>query len=248
MAINVHQELHEGLFDDDQERLEFTRRAFRALPRLRRPRILDVGCGRGDPTLELAKLTDGVIVGLDIDRESLTELAHRADAQGLSDRVGTMHCSIFDMTFPDESYDIIWAEASIHIVGFEKGLDDWQGYLKPSGFLVVHEMAWLRADPPRELAHRWQSVYPGIRTVPEYVAEIPRHGYVLLDHFALPDDFWWGHYYGPLEGRIAELREKYHEDQQILKQLEREQREVDLYRKHPGWYGSAYFVMQKCER
>lgn len=48
-------------------RLDYTRNAYHMLPRIDQPRILDVGCGRGDPTLELAKLSDGEIIGVDID-------------------------------------------------------------------------------------------------------------------------------------------------------------------------------------
>jgi SAM-dependent methyltransferase len=245
MTRNIHQEVHEDLCHADSERISFTRRAFQLLPRLQGPSILDVGCGKGDPTLELARLTDGVVIGVDIDQASLIELSRRADEQGLSKRVQALNCSVHDMTFPDESFDIIWAEASIHIVGYERGLDDWRRFLKPGGFLVVHEMAWLRPDPPQEIAARWRRVYSGIRTIPEYIAEIPHHGYVLAGHFALPDNFWWHHYYRPLETRIAELRVKYYEDRELMGQLEQVQREVDLYKKYPGWYGSAFFVMQK---
>ena len=99
------------------------------------------------------------------------------------------------------------------------------------------------SNPPQELADRWQRVYPGIRTIPDYVYEIPKHGYELVDHFALPESFWWDHFYRPLEVRLAELREKYREDREQTKVLEKEQREVDLNKKYPGCYGSAFFVI-----
>ena len=248
MAENIHNELYEGLCHADPERIGYTRRAFQLLPEMHRPTILDVGCGKGDPALELARLSDGVVTGVDIDHHALSELSRRAEEQGLSKRIQTLNRSIHDMAFPDGSFDIIWAEASIHITGFEKGLDDWHRFLKPKGFLVVHEMAWLQPAPPGEIARRWQRVYPGIRTIPEYMAEIPNHGYDVVDTFALPEDFWWHHFYRPLETRIADLRKKYIQDREITRRLEQEQCDVDLYRKHSRWYGSAFFVMQKRER
>ena len=39
--------------------LKYTRKAFRMLPQIDKPRILDIGCGSGIPTLELARLGQG---------------------------------------------------------------------------------------------------------------------------------------------------------------------------------------------
>ena len=47
--------------------LQYTRMAFESIPRIDNPRILDIGCGTGMPTLELAKLSNGKITGIDID-------------------------------------------------------------------------------------------------------------------------------------------------------------------------------------
>jgi ribosomal protein L11 methylase PrmA len=43
---------------------KYTRKAFQLLPELDKPCILDVGCGSGVPTIELAKLSNGEVVGL----------------------------------------------------------------------------------------------------------------------------------------------------------------------------------------
>ena len=61
----------------------------------------------------------------------------------------------------------------------------------------------------------------------------------------MPEDFWWLNYYALIEGRIRELRQRYADDQAAQKILDKEQREVDLYRAHRRWYGSAFLVMQK---
>ena len=45
--------------------LKYTRKAFRMLPQMDKPRILDVGCGSGVPTMELARLSNGEIIGLE---------------------------------------------------------------------------------------------------------------------------------------------------------------------------------------
>jgi SAM-dependent methyltransferase len=246
-GIDVHREIYEGLFHASPARLSYTRKAFQMLPQLDSPRILDVGCGLGGPTLELARLSGGQVVGLDVDQSSLDGLSERIKEEGLSDQVQVVRGSMFDLDFPDESFDVIWAEGSMHIVGFEKALGEWRRFIRPRGFLVAHEGAWLRPDPPQEIMTCPQLAFPGMRTVSEYVDQIPGHGYDLIGHFALPEDFWWLHYFGPVEGRIQELRAKYAPDRAIQEALDQEQRIVDLYKKHARWYGSAFLVMQKSD-
>jgi ubiquinone/menaquinone biosynthesis C-methylase UbiE len=117
----------------------FTRKAFQLLPRLDRPRILDVGCGSGVATIELAKLCDCQIVALDINEHDLNRLDAKIEKEGLSHRVSTLKCSMLDMKFPNDSFDIIWAEGSIYIIGFERGLREWARFLRTNGFFVVHD-------------------------------------------------------------------------------------------------------------
>ena len=119
--------------------LRYTREAFRMLPQMDRPRILDIGCGAGIPTLELARLSQGEIIAIDIDQPALDIFARKIEEAGLTHRVQAINCSIFDMDFPDESFDIIWSEGSIYAIGFERGLREWRRLLKPGGFIVVHD-------------------------------------------------------------------------------------------------------------
>ena len=50
-----------------------TRRAFNTIPRLpEQPFILDIGCGPGVQTIELAQISRGTIIALDNLRRSLT--------------------------------------------------------------------------------------------------------------------------------------------------------------------------------
>lgn len=116
--------------------------------------------------------------------------------------------------------------------------------IKRNGSLVVHEMTWLRPEPPQEISDYWQ-LYPGIKTVAKNVELTPNCGYDLIGHFTLPEDAWWTEYYGPQEDRIRELRDKYVGDAAALAALDEEQREIDMYRKYQQWYGSVFFVMQK---
>ena len=248
MAPDILRELHGELSRGSPARLGFTRKAFQMLPDMDNPGILDVGCGHGGPTLELARLGGGRVTGLDIDQSALHELSWRAGEEGLSDRLQVVHGSMADMDFADESFDVIWSEGSMHILGFERALGEWRRLISPSGFLVVHEMVWLRPNPPAEIVNCPQLAYPGIRTVSEYIERVPDHGYDLVGHFVLPEDFWLADYFVPMVARIRELRRKYADDQAAQRTLDSEQWAADLYSKHAEWYGSVFLVMQKRER
>ena len=211
--------------DHFRERLsKYTRKAFQMLPKLAKPCILDIGCGSGVPTIELAKLCDGEIIGIDINQSLLDELNGKIEEEGFSSRVKTLKCSLFEIDFPDESFDIIWAEGSIWIIGFEKGLKEWRRLLKPNGFLVVHDE---------------------IKTVLSKLRKIRSCGYKLINHFSLPEDAWWTEYYRPLETRIKELYMKYKNKPEALKILRKYQKEIDMVKRNPKEHGSAFFLIQK---
>jgi ubiquinone/menaquinone biosynthesis C-methylase UbiE len=246
MIDDTTAEIYDGLMRAGPARLKFTREAFYMIPKLHRPRILDIGCGEGGPTLELAKMSDGEIIGLDIHQPSLDRLATRIEETGLSDRVQAVKGSMFEMDFRNESFDLIWSEGVIHIIGFARGLSEWRRFIKPRGFLVVHEATWPHSDPPQQLSAHWRGRYHGVGTASEYMAAISTCGYELVGYLKLPENVWWTEYFNPLRKRILALRDKYKGDCETLAVLAREEQEVDFFKKYPGWYRSAFFVMQKA--
>jgi ubiquinone/menaquinone biosynthesis C-methylase UbiE len=211
--------------DSSRERLlKYTRKAFKLLPRLDKPRILDAGCGSGLPTIELAKLSNGKVVGMDIDQSLLTELKNKIEREDLSDRVETRKCSMFELDFPDETFDIVWFEGATRMIGFEKALKEWRRLLKPNGFLVIHDE---------------------IKTMAVKLEGIPSFGYKLVNHFLLPEDAWLIEYYRPLENRIKGVREKYKNNLEVLRTLKEVQDEIDMVKGKPEEYRSAFYIMQK---
>lgn len=204
--------------------LKYTRKAFQMLPKLDSPRILDVGCGSGIPTMELARLSNGEITGLDIDQSALEMLAEKIARAGLSDIVKTMRRSALDMEFPEESFDIIWSEGSIFSVGFERGLREWKRFLKPNGFMVVHDETG---------------------NVTEKLQQISGCGYQLLDHFALSQAAWRTEYFTPLGKLVRETRDKYRDNPQVIEQIRDARQEIDFFNQNPERCSSIYFVMQK---
>ena len=203
---------------------KYTRKAFRMLPEMDKPRILDVGCGSGIPTLELARLSQGEVTGIDIDQPALDKFTKKIKEVGLTDRVQAINCSMFDMDFPDESFDIIWSEGSIFVIGFERGLQEWRRFLKPGGFMVIHDEKG---------------------NVKEKLEQISGCGYELLGYFILDIDTWRTEYFVPLEKLVNKTRTIYSEDRKVLKALHQAQREIDMFRENPERNSSVFFVVKK---
>ena len=209
--------LREGL-------VKYTRKAFQIVPKRPMPRILDIGCGSGIPTMELAKSSDGEITAIDTSQTALDRLASKINKAGLTNRVKTEKRSMLNMDFPKESFDIIWAEGSISVIGFERGIKEWRRFLKTGGFLVVHD---------------------DLGNLTEKREQISQCGYELVDHFILSEDIWWNEYYAPLEKRFNEIRAKHAGDKKTIAVLENDQLEIDAFKRDHKRYRSVFFVMGK---
>ena len=243
--MSIFRELTEGLPRQAPGSPETTLRALalaRGIPP--RPRILDVGCGPGAQTIELARATGGRIVAVDIRNRFLDELTERARAAGVLAQVTTVKASMLDMDFADASFDLIWSEGAIYIAGFAAGLGAWRRFLKPGGWIAVSELTWLVPDPPAEAVAFWTRSYPGMGSIERNCRIVVEAGYVDAGWFVLPAQDWRS-YYGPGEIRVSELRKKYAGDREVLATLDDVQREYDLFRAHSDAYGYVFYVMRK---
>ena len=152
---------------------------------------------------------------------------------------------MFELDLDPASFDVIWSEGAIYIIGFERGLCEWKPLLKTGGYLAVTELTWLKPDPPGEIKAYWNENYPGMKMVEENLAIIQAAGYRQVGHFILPDSSWWDDYYTPLEKRIVMLVEKFKDDDEAMALLRESQRESDLHKIYAEWYGYVFYVMQK---
>jgi 2-polyprenyl-3-methyl-5-hydroxy-6-metoxy-1,4-benzoquinol methylase len=220
-TMNIERDL--GVQELRMRVLEHTRKAFALLPAIDRPRILDIGCGQGVQTLELARLGGGEVVGIDIDETVLTRFHQRLEQSDVSSRVTVRLGSLFDLELAAESFDILWEEGVLHLLEPARSFAACHRLLRPEGFLVMHEtLAWFEA------ARQWW----------------PEQGLVLVDRHLLPRHFWWTEYGAPLERRVRELRES-HADAARAPELARHAKEAAMIKADPDRFDCGFFILQK---
>jgi ubiquinone/menaquinone biosynthesis C-methylase UbiE len=244
---SIFWEIHSGLPREGPGDDASTRKAFAMAPELpARPRILDVACGPGMQTLALARASDGAIIALDTHRPFLAEVARRAAAAGLAERIAIVNATMRAMPFADGRFDLIWCEGAIYVMGFREGLAAWRRLLTPAGCVAVTEPCWLAAEIPEVVKAHWAE-YPAMTTIAACRRVIAACGYAHLGDFVLPDSAWWDDYYDPKARRLTMLREKYAHDAQALAAIERSERELDVHRAYSHLYGYVFFVMQRMD-
>jgi SAM-dependent methyltransferase len=244
-ATKVFFEVHDDIPRGGPGGSESTGKAFRVLTQLpKQPRILDIGCGPGMQTLDLATLTEGTIVALDNHPPFLERLKAAVEQRNLGSRVTVVNGDMFALDFAPGTFDLIWAEGSAYIMGFEKALRAWKQLLKKHGYIAVTEVAWLRPDPPEELQSFWAKEYPSIQDIEANLNVVRRSGYSPIGHFTLPESDWWDYYYTPIEAKLEGLRTKYKDNPDALQVLEMEEREIDIYRRYSDYYGYVFYIGQ----
>jgi hypothetical protein len=175
----------------------------------------------------------------------LDELQRRAQAEGVSERIQPCLKDMRALGMKEASFDLIWSEGALNIMGFREGLKACHALLAPGGSMAVSELCWLRSDPPAECQQFFAGVYPAIADIEANLAAIKSSGYEVIGHFALPESAWWDPCYLPIENRLRPFREKYASDPDKLGVVESIQTEIDIYRKYSSFYGYVFYMMQR---
>ena len=225
---------------------EYTRRAFSSIPQqTKHPSILDIGCGQGMQTIELAKISNGKIIALDNHQPFLDILMDRSKNEGFQEKITTKNMSMLDMSFEEKTFDIIWSEGALYFMGFQNGLKRCHQLLKDNGCLAVTELVYTAPNPPNAVVEYFDSEYPDIKNIEEKIVTIKTEKFNLISNFTLPESAWLNNYYLPMEKELPRLTKKYQGNEVALSVFEGFRNEVDFYKKYSKFYGYEFFIMQK---
>ncbi|KAK1765096.1 sterol 24-C-methyltransferase erg-4 [Phialemonium atrogriseum] len=177
-------------------------------------KVLDVGCGVGGPAREIAKFTDAHITGLNNNDYQIDRATQYAVKEGLSKQLKFVKGDFMQMSFPDNSFDAVYAiEATVHAPKLEGVYGEIFRVLKPGGVFGVYE--WLMTDNydnddvehrkirlDIELGNGISNMVP----ISEGVSAMKNVGFELLHHEDLadrPDPMPW---YWPIAGEMRYMQ------------------------------------------
>lgn len=210
------------------------------------PEVLDIGCGPGCQTMVLGRVTGGRVTAIDIHPPAVGETQRKIDAAGLGRRMRAERRSMTELDgYGEGRFDLLWAEGSIVIIGFDEGLRRWRPLLRPGGLVGVSELTWLSAHPPAEAKAFFDTHYPAMRDTAGNRRGAEQAGYAVLDTITLPPAAWWTDYYTPLEQRVAERRDRHRLDPEWTAVLDTIQAEIDLYRRCGASYGTVLYLLRR---
>lgn len=208
-------------------------------------KLADIGCGTGSSAMLLARLLNAQITAVDFLPDFLEVLETNARNQGLAERLSTVNCSMDNLPFNDEEYDIIWSEGAVYNIGFEKGIREWKRFLKTGGLLVVSEITWLTLTRPSELQKYWESEYPEIDTASSKIRVLEKNGYLPAGYFVLPEHCWLDNYYRPMQDGFGEFLNRNGNSKDARAIVAAEKNEIALYEKYKSYYSYGVYIARK---
>lgn len=108
-------------------------------------RILDIGCGIGGPSLEMASTYGAQVTGIDLEAPLIERATADAAARGLEDQCRFQTVSLGPLPFPDESFDIVISSGAITQTPNKGELfGDILRVLGKGGYLSSYE--WMGSD------------------------------------------------------------------------------------------------------
>jgi SAM-dependent methyltransferase len=126
-------------------------------------RVLDIGCGVGTTAIRLAREYGAEVVAGDISPLMRERATTNVSAARLAGRVQVQDADIRTLPFPDDSFDVVVAEAVTMFVNRPRAAAELRRVARPGGRVLATEFYWRR--PPTEEARQLflGEVCPGLR-------------------------------------------------------------------------------------
>lgn len=115
-------------------------------------RGLDVGCGSGRPSIQIAEKTGAHMTGITISQEQARLAQERAQASACPDRLSFELIDAMNMPFEDNSFDAVLAfECMFHMPSRPRVFQEIARVVRPGGRVVVPDFVTLRPMTEREI-------------------------------------------------------------------------------------------------
>jgi tocopherol O-methyltransferase len=124
-------------------------------------RILDLGCGIGGSSLELAQRFQAQVTGITLSPFQVKRAQDRSKAAGLADQTQFLQADALALPFADQSFDLVWSlESGEHMADKRLFLEECYRVLTPGGQLLMatwcHRPEALSLQDQKELEQIYQ--------------------------------------------------------------------------------------------
>lgn len=202
-------------------------------------RGIDMGCGTGRSTIWLAQ--HGInMVAIDTSQPFLDTLRVNAARAGVADRIDTNNMSIDAVSYPNESFDLVWSEGAAYFIGWAHALTSWKRLLKLDGYLIVTDMFWTTDSPSPELADFFKD--DNVLTLDQGAEIAGQSGYRVIKTYIQPDSDWFAEYYAALHERAEKFSAQ--TNPKLREAGNRAKQEIAIRRKYNTEYQHVGFVLQ----
>ena len=124
--------------------------------------VLEVGCGVGTTAIELVRRFDASVTAIDVNDAALARAEENARAAGVADRVTVERGDVLDLSYPDQSFDRVIAEAVTMFVAHEQAAKEIVRVCRAGGRIADHEFVWRKPPTPEIRRVFMQEMCPGI--------------------------------------------------------------------------------------
>ena len=170
--------------------------------------MLDVGCGNGGPTREIARFLDVNVVGIDLEEKLIRHAKKYAAADKMENRLSFVRGDFVDMKFENASFDGAYAiEATAYAPDLRVVYAEIFRVLRPGARFALYEPVLAnryRDDDPehREIRHTYEQAFaaPPLREVSTAIEAMKAAGFeleVAEDLAERPGGIPW---YYPIDG------------------------------------------------
>lgn len=113
------------------------------VPFTRETRVLEVACGTGATSMDIARRYGCHIEAVDLDEDALAVARERAQQAGLGDQITFRQANALALPFGDRSFDVLINEGMLTVLppaGKAQCVQEYLRVLKPGGFLLTQDL------------------------------------------------------------------------------------------------------------
>jgi len=202
-------------------------------------RVIDFGCGYGEPLVLWARHFGIVGVGIDVREQAVARARRKMTDNGLDGRIEIVCARGAEYQFDKEAFDIaICMGASFIWDGFRPTLQALRTAIKPSGKILIGEPYWITDAVPPQYAFRVK-----IHTELELLDICHCEGFDIAYIIRSNDDDWAHYEAGNWQGLIAWLEENpsHAEKQEVIDWFRKVQ--DDYFRFGRQYLGFALYIL-----